>query len=173
MTGYTKIENKILERIITSDFTKGQLKILLLILRLSSGCQKPGAVLRKGDLSLAGIETDRRITELERLSLLNIVKFMRLSRGRTVIWINRNTEEWGINRVKSEKRLKKEFVNETCMWEEVKLDVDDEKQYDSYYRILAVVYVNETNLNEKMVSVGYAGVMYIPPSEFDCREWEG
>jgi hypothetical protein len=25
------------------------------------------------------------------------------------------------------------------MWEEVKLDVDDEKQYDSYYRILAVV----------------------------------
>jgi endonuclease YncB( thermonuclease family) len=35
--------------------------------------------------------------------------------------------------------------------EEVKLDVDDEKQYDSYYGILAVVYVNETNLNEKMV----------------------
>ena len=45
----------------------------------------------------------------------------------------------------------REFLNETCMWEEVKLDVDDEKQYDSYYRILAVVYVNETNLNEKMV----------------------
>ena len=32
----------------------------------------------------------------------------------------------------------KEFVNETCMWEEVKLDVDDEKQYDTYYRILEV-----------------------------------
>jgi micrococcal nuclease len=67
----------------------------------------------------------------------------------------------------------KEFVNETCMWEEVKLDVDDEKPYDSYYRILAVVYVNETNLNEKMVRAGYAEVMYIPPSEFDCRELEG
>jgi micrococcal nuclease len=66
----------------------------------------------------------------------------------------------------------KEFLNETCMWEEVKLDVDDEQQYDSYYRILAVVYVNETNLNEKMVREGYAEVMYIPPSEFDCREWE-
>ncbi|MBE9594407.1 MAG: thermonuclease family protein, partial [Proteobacteria bacterium] len=66
----------------------------------------------------------------------------------------------------------KEFVNETCMWEEVKLDVDDMKQYDSYYRILAVVYVNETNVNEKMVSEGYAEVMYIPPSEFDCREWQ-
>ncbi len=53
------------------------------------------------------------------------------------------------------------------------LDVYDEKQYDSYYRILAVVYVNETNLNEKMVKEGYAEVMYILPSEFDCRECEG
>jgi micrococcal nuclease len=65
----------------------------------------------------------------------------------------------------------KEFLNETCMWEEVKLAVDDEKQYDLYYGLLAVVYVNGTNLNEKMVREGYAEVMYIPPSEFDCREW--
>jgi micrococcal nuclease len=50
------------------------------------------------------------------------------------------------------------------------LEVYDEKQYDSYYRILAVVYVNETNLNEKMVRDGYAEVMYIPPSEFDSLE---
>jgi micrococcal nuclease len=67
----------------------------------------------------------------------------------------------------------KEFLNETCMWEEVKLDVDDERQYDSYYRLLAFVYVNGTNLNEKIVKEGYAEVMYIPPSVFDCREWGG
>jgi micrococcal nuclease len=66
----------------------------------------------------------------------------------------------------------KEFVNRTCWGEEVKLDVDDMKQYDTYYRILALVYVNETNLNEKLVREGYAEVMYIPPSEFDCWEWE-
>jgi micrococcal nuclease len=61
-----------------------------------------------------------------------------------------------------------------CIWlcGEAKLDVDDETQYDSYYRLLAVVYVSETNLNEKMVKEGYAEVLYIPPSEFDCREWE-
>ncbi len=64
----------------------------------------------------------------------------------------------------------KEFLNETCMWEEVKLDVDDKVQYDLYYRILAVVYANETNLNEKMVREGYAEVMDIPPSEFDSLE---
>ena len=46
------------------------------------------------------------------------------------------------------------------------------RQYDSYYRILAVVYVNETNLNEQLVKDGYAEVMYIPPSEFDSREWK-
>ena len=56
--------------------------------------------------------------------------------------------------------------------EEDKLDVDDKVQYDMYYRFLAVVYVNETTLNEKLVREGYAEVMYIPPSEFDCREWE-
>ena len=66
----------------------------------------------------------------------------------------------------------KEFVNTTCWGEEVKLDVDDKKQYDTYYRILAVVYVNETNLNAELLKKGYAEVMYIPPSEFDSREWE-
>jgi endonuclease YncB( thermonuclease family) len=66
----------------------------------------------------------------------------------------------------------KAFLNETCMREEVKLDVDDKKQYDPHYRILAVIYVNDTNLNEKLVREGYAEVMYIPPSEFDPREWE-
>jgi micrococcal nuclease len=66
----------------------------------------------------------------------------------------------------------KEFVNKTCWGEAIKLDVDDMEQYDSYYRILAVIYVNGTNLNEKLVKEGYAEVMYIPPSEFDPRKWE-
>ena len=64
----------------------------------------------------------------------------------------------------------KEFVNKTCWGEAIKLDVDDKKQYDPHYRILAVVYVNGTNLNEKLVKEGYAEVMYIPPSEFDSLE---
>jgi micrococcal nuclease len=37
---------------------------------------------------------------------------------------------------------------------------------------LAVVYVNDMHLNEKLVKEGYAELMYIPPSEFDSREWE-
>ena len=41
----------------------------------------------------------------------------------------------------------KEFVNTTCWGEAIKLDVDDMKQYDTYYRILAVVYVNGANIH--------------------------
>ena len=59
----------------------------------------------------------------------------------------------------------KEFVNSMCIGEEFKLDVDDMERYDLYYRILGVVYVNDTNLNEKIVREGYAEIMYIPPSE--------
>ncbi len=66
----------------------------------------------------------------------------------------------------------KAFVNRTCLWEEVKLDVDDREQYDRYYRILAVVYLNNTNVNEKLLREGYAEIMYIPPSEFNPYEWK-
>ena len=53
----------------------------------------------------------------------------------------------------------KEFVSKPCLGEEFKLDVDDMRQYDTHYRILAVVYVNEINVNEMMVREGYAEVM--------------
>ena len=66
----------------------------------------------------------------------------------------------------------KEFINKTCLGEIVKLDADDRKQHDRYYRILAVVYVNDTNLNEKLLREGYAEIMYIPPSEFNPYEWK-
>ncbi|MFZ2070748.1 MAG: lamin tail domain-containing protein [Halobacteriota archaeon] len=66
----------------------------------------------------------------------------------------------------------KEFVNVSCLGEVVKIDVDDKEQYDPYYRILAVVYVNDTNLNEELLRAGYAEIMYIPPSEFNPYEWK-
>ena len=66
----------------------------------------------------------------------------------------------------------KEFVKDSCLGEEVKLDVDDREQYDPFYRILAVVSINETNLNEKLLREDYAEIMYIPPSEFNPYEWK-
>ncbi len=86
----------------------------------------------------------------------------------------------------------KEFVDESCIGEVVKLDVDDREQHDPYYRILAVIHtpklaLNATNpevtpdksedilmyhnLNKMLLERGYAEIMYIPPSEFNPYEW--
>ena len=65
----------------------------------------------------------------------------------------------------------KEFVKEMCLGKEVSFDVDDCKPYDEYHRILAVVYVDEINLNAELVSQGLAKVMYMPPSEFNPHGW--
>ena len=66
----------------------------------------------------------------------------------------------------------KEFVNKTCLSEVIEFDVDDEKQYDPYCRILAVIYVNSTNLNKELLRKEYAEIMHIPPSEFKPSEWK-
>jgi hypothetical protein len=65
----------------------------------------------------------------------------------------------------------KEFVQEMCLGKEVSFDVDDCKPYEEYHRILAVVYVNGTNLNAELLKRGYAEIMYIPPSEFNPQGW--
>nr|QNO55126.1 hypothetical protein MNNOGLJF_00040 [Methanosarcinales archaeon ANME-1 ERB7] len=67
----------------------------------------------------------------------------------------------------------KEFVNKTCLLEVIEFDVDDDiKQYDPYCRILAVIYVNSTNLNKELLRKEYAEIMHIPPSEFKPSEWK-
>ena len=66
----------------------------------------------------------------------------------------------------------KEFVNKTCLLEVIELDVDDKKQYDPYCRILAVIYMNSTNLNKELLRKEYAEIMHIPPSEFNPSEWK-
>lgn len=65
----------------------------------------------------------------------------------------------------------KDFVNTMCFGKTVYLDIDDKKQHDKYGRTLAVVYVDNINLNSELLKRGYAEVMYIPPSEFNPYSW--
>ena len=60
----------------------------------------------------------------------------------------------------------KDFVTRMCLGKTVYLDIDDEKHYDKYGRVLAVVYAGNVNINKELLKRGYAEIMYIPPSEF-------
>lgn len=67
----------------------------------------------------------------------------------------------------------KDFVKNLCLYKTVYLDMDNEKHYDKYGRVLAVVYAGNTNVNAELLKRGYAEVMYIPPSEFNPYSWTG
>ncbi|MEM3423932.1 MAG: replication protein [Nitrososphaeria archaeon] len=72
---YTKIENKLLDKISTSNFTKRQLKILLFIIRFSYGLGKKYAVLKKKDFYFTGIFPYHVEDKLKKLIVRSVVKW--------------------------------------------------------------------------------------------------
>ncbi|MEW5953259.1 MAG: replication protein [Bacillota bacterium] len=52
---FTRISNELLEAILATNFTKRQLNIILLVIRLSYGCGKQHALIKPLEFSLAGI----------------------------------------------------------------------------------------------------------------------
>lgn len=65
----------------------------------------------------------------------------------------------------------KKFMAKMCLNQDVGLNIDDEKQQDKYGRVLALVLIDNKNLNEILVHEGLAEIMYIPPTEFSPYEW--
>ena len=65
----------------------------------------------------------------------------------------------------------KKFMEKICLNKEIGLNIDDEKQTDTYGRTLALVIIDNKNLNEILVHEGLAEIMYIPPTEFSPYEW--
>ena len=96
MTGFTKFDNQLLERILTSKFTRRQLKILLLLLRYSIGYQKTYAVVRKSDFAMAGVSPAAITEELRRLYWLGVIRW---EPARDLIWINQHMDEWTVENV--------------------------------------------------------------------------
>lgn len=77
---------------------------------------------------------------------------------------------------KSQAERAKEFVENLCPPDsEVGLNVDDLEPTDLYGRTLAVVYVKTdnvwVNLNAELLRLGFAEILYMPPSEFNPYKW--
>jgi len=87
----TRIPNRILDKVISSNFTKRQLKILLLIVRSSYGLAKPYAVLDKGDFFHAGILPYQVEDELRKLLMRGVVRW---NPDRKRFWVNPHLKEW-------------------------------------------------------------------------------
>ena len=75
-----------------------------------------------------------------------------------------NTPEKGIMGYDVSKR----FVEKLCLNQQISIDVDEEMEKDKYGRTLAVVIVDNKNLNQILYEEGLAEIMYITPSEFDA-----
>ena len=96
MTGFTKFDNQLLEKVVTSGLTKRQLKILLLILRYSAGYQKTYAVLRKSDFTYAGVPQSVITEELRKLFWLGVIRW---DPSRDMVWINPHLDQWSVDNV--------------------------------------------------------------------------
>jgi phage replication O-like protein O len=93
MPGFTKVDNPLLERVITSRFTKRQLKILLLVIRFSFGYQKTYALLRKNDFSYAGVSPSCIKDELKKLVRMRVLGW---DTKKDTFWLNPDLRDWGV-----------------------------------------------------------------------------
>jgi phage replication O-like protein O len=93
MSGFTKVDNPLLEKILTSRFTKRQLKILLLIIRFSSGYQKTYALLRKHDFAYAGVAPSCIKEELRKLVGMRVLGW---DTKKDTFWLNPDLRDWAV-----------------------------------------------------------------------------
>lgn len=64
----------------------------------------------------------------------------------------------------------KNFVSEKCLGKTVYLNIDDENPKDKYDRTLAVVYVEDCDVNGELLKNKLANISYFTPSEFKKGE---
>ncbi len=88
---FTRVPNSILTALITRDLTKRQVKIVLLILRLTYGCQVPWAFYEKKYFRVAGLHRGAIGHELRQLVELRVLD---MDEERKTIRVNPHIEAW-------------------------------------------------------------------------------
>ncbi|MGN0093599.1 MAG: thermonuclease family protein [Methanobrevibacter sp.] len=89
-----------------------------------------------------------------------------LDNGEKIRFADVNAPERGVKGYNASKN----FVKKLCLDKEVSLDIDDEQPHDKYGRTVAVVIVDNKNLNEMMLKEGLVEVDQFP-SEFNAYDW--
>ncbi|MFH1821313.1 MAG: thermonuclease family protein [Methanobacteriota archaeon] len=117
---------------------------------------------------------------IERTAMVNYVvdgDTIRIDDDEKVRLVGVDTPELDSSDIEEKMRAEraKEFVENLCLSDKVGLNVDDLEPRDRYGRTLAVVYVEIdnvwTNINAELLRLGFAEILYIPPSEFNPYKW--
>jgi hypothetical protein len=92
---FTRIPNSILTTLITRDFSKRQMKIVLLIIRLTYGCQVPWAFYEKRYFQVAGLHRGTIGNELIMLCGMHVLD---MDEERKAVRVNPRVEGWQCSR---------------------------------------------------------------------------
>jgi phage replication O-like protein O len=92
---FTRVPNSILTPLITRDFTKRQVKIVLLVIRLTYGCQVPWAFYEKRYFQVAGLHRGTIGQELTRLCEMRVLD---MDEERKAVRVNPRVEGWQCSR---------------------------------------------------------------------------
>lgn len=82
-------------------------------------------------------------------------------------WSEDNGKEVGRLYGPDEDGTNKYFKNN----KKIKIKLDSKRRRDNYGRILAVLIIENKNINEIILKEGFGEIMYIPPSEFNPFDW--
>jgi len=92
---FTRVPNSILTALITRDLTKRQVKIVLLVLRLTYGCQVPWAFYEKKYFRVAGLHRGAIGQELKQLVEMHVLD---MDDEQNIVRVNPRVEAWQCSR---------------------------------------------------------------------------
>jgi phage replication O-like protein O len=99
--GYTRTANELSEAIMQSDFSKRQLNILNLIIRMSYGCGKKSALVKYNDFELVGVYKADIKKELDYLSSVRVISIEYITNLSMIeAALNKNYDQWRVSLVK-------------------------------------------------------------------------
>jgi|GEM_PF-2970803 phage replication O-like protein O len=92
---FTRVPNSILTTLVTRDFTKRQVKIVLLVIRLTYGCQVPWAFYEKRFFQVAGLHRGAIGRELATLCEMHVLD---MDEENKTVRVNPRVEAWQCSR---------------------------------------------------------------------------